>query len=161
MAEIKEAFSLFDTDNSGAIDYHELKVRVSSGEAAKLGQRCVVQVCMRALGFDVSKEEVERLMHEHGTDRGGEISFTAFESIMREKFADRDPKAEILKAFKLFDEENRGKIALRNLRHICHELGEALSEDELHAMIEEFDRDNDGEIDEQDFVAIMESTALY
>jgi centrin-3 len=26
-AEIKEAFELFDTDGSGAIDYHELKVR--------------------------------------------------------------------------------------------------------------------------------------
>ena len=25
--EIKEAFDLFDTDKSGSIDYHELKVR--------------------------------------------------------------------------------------------------------------------------------------
>ena len=36
-ASIKEAFELFDTDKTGTIDYHELKV------------------CMRALGFDVKK----------------------------------------------------------------------------------------------------------
>ncbi len=35
--EIKEAFDLFDTDKTGTIDYHELKV------------------AMRALGFDVKK----------------------------------------------------------------------------------------------------------
>ena len=35
--EIKEAFELFDTDKTGTIDYHELKV------------------AMRALGFDVKK----------------------------------------------------------------------------------------------------------
>ena len=36
--EIREAFDLFDTDKSGSIDYHELKVAI------------------RALGFDVKKE---------------------------------------------------------------------------------------------------------
>ena len=37
--EIKEAFSLFDTDNDNAIDYHELKVSYS-----KLSQ-WVVYIC--------------------------------------------------------------------------------------------------------------------
>ena len=38
-----------------------------------------------------------------------------------------------------------GKISLRNLRRVARELEENMSEDELRAMIEEFDTDNDGE----------------
>ena len=53
--EIKEAFDLFDTDKTSSIDYHELKV------------------AMRALGFDVKKNEAppaqpereERSLHHH------------------------------------------------------------------------------------------------
>jgi centrin-3 len=46
-----------------------------------------------------------------------------------------------MRAFKLFDEENKGKISLRNLKKIARELGENLTEEELQAMIEEFDKD--------------------
>ena len=38
-----------------------------------------------------------------------------------------------------------GKISLRNLRRVARELEENMSEEELRAMIEEFDTDNDGE----------------
>lgn len=135
--EIKEAFELFDTDKDGAIDYHELKV------------------AMRALGFDLKKPEVLKILRDHDKQGQGLIEFVEFDKVMTEKIQARDPREEILRAFKLFDTDNKGKISLRDLRKISKELGENLDEEELAAMIEEFDLDQDGEINEQEFFAIM------
>ncbi|SNX82292.1 probable CDC31 - spindle pole body component, centrin [Melanopsichium pennsylvanicum] len=134
--EIKEAFELFDTDKDGAIGYHEFKV------------------AMRALGFDYKKAEVLKLLRDH--DKGsGLLEWEDFNKIMSDKIASRDPMEEIHKAFSLFDDDQTGKISLRNLKRVAKELGETLDDDELQAMIDEFDLDQDGEIDIKEFVSIM------
>ena len=45
--EMKEAFDLFDTEKTGRIDYHQLKVS------------------MKAMGFEVRKADVLKLMKEY------------------------------------------------------------------------------------------------
>lgn len=67
----------------------------------------------------------------------------------------------MLKAFRLFDEDNTGKISLKNLKRVARELGETMTDDELQEMIDEADRDGDGEINEEDFIRIMKKTNLF
>ena len=54
---------------------------------------------------------------------------------------ERDPREEIISCLMTTLE----RISIRNLQRVAHELGENMSEEELRAMIDEFDLDNDGE----------------
>ena len=69
--------------------------------------------------------------------------------------SDKDSKEDIGKVFNLFDDDKSGKISLRNLKRVARELGETMSDAELMEMIERADTDEDGEINPDEFYAIM------
>merc|ERR1712054_417574 len=141
--EIKEAFDLFDTDGSGSIDSKELKV------------------AMRALGFEPKKEEIQKMISDVDDDGSGTIEYEEFLKMMTHKILNRDPKDEILKAFRLFDDDETGKIPFKNLKRVAKELGERMTDEELQEMIDEADRDGDGEVNEEEFLRIMKKTNLF
>merc|ERR1712008_262425 len=120
--EIKEAFDLFDTDGSGEIDSKELKV------------------AMRALGFEPKKEEIQKMISDVDDDGSGTIGYEEFLKMMTHKILNRDPKDEILKAFRLFDDDETSKISFKNLKRVAKELGERMTDEELQEMIDEADR---------------------
>lgn len=156
-------FGLFDLDKDGHIDYHELKV------------------ALKALGFDLPKSDILSILQTHGVpasslpshsqpnqnsqQRAGAkptfsgpsrllLSHAAFLTLAAQRILARDPRDEILRAFELFDTEGKGSINLADLRRVARELGEGLQEEELVAMIEEFDVDGDGAIGREEFVGI-------
>jgi len=141
--EIREAFDLFDTDGSGQIDAKELKV------------------ALRALGFDAQKEEVRKMISDADKDGSGFVPYPEFLDLMTTKMGERDSKEEILKAFRLFDDDETGKISFKNLRRVANELGESMTDEELQEMIDEADRDGDGEVSQEEFLRIMKKTNLY
>ena len=47
------------------------------------------------------------------------------------------------------------------MKRVARELGENLSEEELQAMIDEFDRDQDGMISKDEFMYIMKQSTMY
>ena len=142
-AELRESFELFDADKKGAIDLHELKV------------------LMRALGFQVKRAEVVKYVHELDPLNEGEVAYDLYMRLMAERYAERNPDEEIDKAFTLFDAEGIGSINVRNLKAIARELGETLSDEELQAMIDEFDKNQDGEIDAAEFRSIMATASAF
>ena len=141
--EIREAFDLFDSESTGAIDAKELKV------------------AMRALGFEPKKEEIRKILSEVDKSGEGIIRFDDFLDIMTQKMLERDPVEEMKKAFTLICEEGQNKITLKSLQKVAKELGENMTIEELQEMIEEADRDGDGEIGEDDFLKIMKKTNLF
>ena len=95
-------------DNDEKLDYHELKVS------------------LRALGFELKKNDVQKLITDYDIENIGKVSINDFIEICNyffESFCylsinvyflaknlilERDPKEELKKAFKIFDEENKG-----------------------------------------------------
>ena len=53
-----------------------------------------------------------------------------------------------------------GKVSLRNLKRVAKELCENMTDEELQEMIDEADRDGDGEVSEEEFICILKKTSF-
>ena len=60
-------------------------------------------------------------------DGNGSIDFEEFLDMMTAKMSDKDTREDIQKVFNLFDDDQSGKISLRNLKRVAKELGETMS----------------------------------
>ena len=87
--------------------------------------------------------------------KNGDLSFEEFLKVVAPRLRDKTSREEVFKVFKLFDEDNTGRISFKNLRKISAEVGESIGDDELHEMISEADRTGDGLITFEDFYRVM------
>ncbi|KAJ4750458.1 Calmodulin [Rhynchospora pubera] len=144
--EIREAFELFDLDGSGTIDAKELNV------------------AMRALGFEMTEDQINQMMAEVDKDRSGGIDFDEFLYMMTEKIGERDTKEELMKAFRIIDQDKNGKISIQDIQNIARDLGEIFTVEEIREMVQQADENGrkkyagDGEVDADEFCRIMKRT---
>ena len=83
------------------------------------------------------------------------MNFEEFLRVVAPRLRDKNSREEVYKVFKLFDEDNTGRISFKNLRKIAAEVGENISDDELREMISEADHTGDGLITFEDFYRVM------
>ncbi|TMW56521.1 hypothetical protein Poli38472_006531 [Pythium oligandrum] len=140
MDMFREAFALFDKDESGGIDKNELAH------------------VMQSLGQQVSEAELKAIMAEADADGDGKISFLEFVSMMnkrlfrRGELRDGDLKA----AFDVFDRDHDGFISRNELEHIFHVLGsQTTTSDDIQQLIQTVDANGDGKIDYEEFCELM------
>ncbi|RHZ19134.1 hypothetical protein DYB37_006866 [Aphanomyces astaci] len=171
--ELVEAFDMFDTNKSGSVDYYELKVRTWTAAHTSTYRGSTCQVMMRALGFDVKKQEVVKMVEEVDVHRSGRVHLDDFMEIstllsmekawephshsacfaVRRKITSRDPDEEIIKVRTV--DRCRASVEIHIMQPIVTHGGM------LQAMIDEFDSNQDGVISQDEFLAIMKQSSMY
>ena len=122
LAELKEAFTVFDLQNNGALNARELKAAI------------------RALGFEFSKDEIRAMIFDIGKEPHDLMKFDDFCEMMRDRMDQRNSKEAVARVFALFDTEGTGRITFRDLKRVSQEIGENLADDEIRELIAEADR---------------------
>ncbi len=141
MAELREAFNMFDKNNNGVISMEEF--------------RGVLQ----ALGQEPTDDELHLMMKSVDTDQNGSVDFDEFICMMRAHLHDEEhaptPEDELKEVFNVFDKDGNGFISFEELKLAMINLGERLTTEELKAMMSAADTDGDGQINFEEFTAMM------
>uniref|UniRef100_A0A5B7B5X0 non-specific serine/threonine protein kinase n=1 Tax=Davidia involucrata TaxID=16924 RepID=A0A5B7B5X0_DAVIN len=139
IAGLKEMFKMIDTDNSGHITLEELKKG------------------LERVGANLKDSEINGLMQAADIDNSGTIDYGEFVAAMLHlnKVQRED---HLYAAFSYFDKDGSGYITSDELQQACEQYG--LGDVHLEEIIREVDQDNDGRIDYNEFVAMMQDTGF-
>ena len=137
LGEFKKAFSKFDRDGNGFISGAELRH------------------VMTNLGKKLTDEEADDIIREADIDGDGKVNCEEFVAMMAWKMKDADREEEIRVAFRVLDRDGNGFITAAELRHVMTNIGDKLTDEEVYEMIREADMDGDGQVNCEEFVAMM------
>ncbi|KAL7613405.1 calcium-dependent protein kinase 1 [Lactuca sativa] len=137
IAGLKQMFEMIDTDNSGQITFDELK----DG--------------LKRVGANLNESEIYDLMQAADVDNSGTIDYGEFvaATLHMNKI---EKENHLFAAFSYFDKDGSGYITADELQHACEEFG---IDAHLEELIQDVDQDNDGRIDYNEFVAMMQGHA--
>jgi len=116
---------------------------------------------MKALGCEPKPGEIEKMIADVDDDGGGEIGFDEFLKMMTHKILNKDPKEDMLKAFRLFDDDSTGFVTFKNLKRVAKETNQTLDDTELEEMMTDADKDGDGQLNEEEWLIMMKKLNLY
>ncbi|KAF9927725.1 hypothetical protein BGZ67_007352 [Mortierella alpina] len=130
--DLKEAFNLYDRKGTGSI---------SSNDLGSL---------LRAIGQNPSEAEIKELINQAEAT----LSFDAFSKIAlrADGFKPAGTVDQLVEGFKVFDPKDNGTIPVEDLRRILSTMGEALSKEELDALLVNAKIDSKGNISYEELV---------
>ncbi|KAI0209245.1 Calmodulin [Lamellibrachia satsuma] len=137
IAEIREAFQLFDKDGSGSISTKELGM------------------AMRSLGQNPTEDQLMDMVNEVDENDSGAVDFPEFLKMMARMVTNTDTEVETREAFRCFDVDNNGYIKVDEMRYVMRNLGVDMSEREINELIAEADTNKDGRITYESFAVLM------
>jgi len=147
LATFQEAFTVFDKNQDGTITTKELST------------------VMRSLGQNPTDAEVQDMINEVDVDGSGAIEFPEFcdhmklrQVMMVKKMQESDTENEIREAYRVFDKERTGGIAVSEMRLILSNLPEKLSDEEIDEMLRTADKDGNGYFTYDEFRIMIGTT---
>ncbi len=114
-----------------------------------------LQQIMRKLGQSPTEEDLIEMISSVDDNGDHEIDFPEFLTLMKSRIGKRDHDDELREAFAVFDSDGSGAIDRKELKRLMKKLGQALTEGELDAMMDEVDTNGDGQISFEEFKALM------
>eukprot|EP00928_Gymnodinium_smaydae_P033884 TRINITY_DN24144_c0_g1_i1.p1 TRINITY_DN24144_c0_g1~~TRINITY_DN24144_c0_g1_i1.p1 ORF type:complete len:280 (-),score=78.22 TRINITY_DN24144_c0_g1_i1:258-1097(-) len=143
--EMKNIFSLFDTNGSGSVDPREIRTQ------------------MRSLGFEVDNTTIYQLISDLDSDGSQSIEFEEFARLLSEELELYTDGAltehscgEVFDYMDDLDASNRDeRIEVSNLRRIADVLGDQVSDMELEVMVRCADKSGKGYVTCEDFYQLM------
>jgi len=149
-------FSEYDTDNDGWISAEELKEGMKN-----------------ILGWDIDHHEAEQVLKAIDTDQNGQIDYNEFvkmyvndallDLIKNQKIANRltsEQVVEFKEAFDMYDHDRDGFISTEELKSVMSSMKLYPTEVQLKGMIWAVDTNKDGQIDFEEFLAMMTKRML-
>jgi calmodulin len=137
LQEMKDAFKLFDKDQSGSIDSTELGM------------------VLRSLGQNPTETDIQEMITTADVSGDNKIQFDEFLRITLPK-RDPNPEETLKECFKMFDKDNNGVVSREELRGILvATLAENCTEKDVDEMMDMADTNKDGLIQYQEFVHAM------
>lgn len=133
IADLRVAFMALDANGDGVLSLSELREG------------------LRQTGLQLSDSELEHIMDSVDGDNSGSIAYTEFlAASLDRRFLAEDDICRI--AFHVFDQNNDGLISKEDLTKVLYQGRPPAASD---AIMREADRNGDGKIDFQEFMALM------
>ncbi|OZJ06421.1 hypothetical protein BZG36_00468 [Bifiguratus adelaidae] len=129
----KNAWSLFDSSNSGSVTPQQL---------LEIARKC---------DYNLSAEDAQAICGS-----SGKLNFETMKSILSRQFTgEHGFEDSFLASFKAFDKENKGQITREDLANVMKAYGTPLSSEEIDGMVHEADVDGDDMVNYEEFLKIM------
>jgi len=141
IADLKEAFKVFDIDGNGTISPSELEILMR--RVGVLGNHTPLE------------DQIKAIIRAVDVDNSGTIDFGEFLTLMSDPKFKHPYKDERREAFEMFDKDGNGYISITELKAAFRMLGQWLDDEELDSILKEADLDGDRRIDYEEFLHMM------